>query len=61
MEVLFSLLAERYDRGSVLILSNLPFSTLSTALGNRYAIPTFPQGRLLLQSRPEKILDALNR
>ena len=26
MEVLFSLLAERYERGSVLISSNLPFS-----------------------------------
>jgi len=26
MEVLFTLLAERYERGSVLITSNLPFS-----------------------------------
>jgi len=26
MEVLFTLLAERYERGSVLISSNLPFS-----------------------------------
>jgi len=26
MEVLFALLAERYERGSVLISSNLPFS-----------------------------------
>ena len=27
MEVLFSLLAQRYERGSVMISSNLPFST----------------------------------
>jgi len=26
MEVLFTLLAERYERGSVMITSNLPFS-----------------------------------
>ena len=26
MEVLFTLLAERYERGSVLLTSNLPFS-----------------------------------
>jgi DNA replication protein DnaC len=26
MEVLFTLLSERYDRGSVLLTSNLPFS-----------------------------------
>jgi len=26
MEVLFTLLAERYERGSVLVTSNLPFS-----------------------------------
>jgi DNA replication protein DnaC len=26
MEILFSLLAERYERGSVMISSNLPFS-----------------------------------
>jgi len=27
MEVLFTLLAERYERGSVMLTSNLPFST----------------------------------
>ena len=26
MEVVFTLLAERYERGSVLLISNLPFS-----------------------------------
>ena len=30
MEVLFTLLAERYERGSVLITSNLPFSKWET-------------------------------
>ncbi len=29
MEVLFTLLAERYERGSVMITSNLPFSQFS--------------------------------
>jgi DNA replication protein DnaC len=30
MEVLFTLLAERYERGSVLLTSNLPFSKWET-------------------------------
>src|SRR3974377_1445134 len=30
MEVLFTLLAERYERGSVMITSNLPFSKWET-------------------------------
>jgi len=30
MEILFTLLAERYERGSVMITSNLPFSKWET-------------------------------
>jgi DNA replication protein DnaC len=30
MEVLFALLAERYERGSILLTSNLPFSKWET-------------------------------
>ncbi len=46
MEVLFTLLAERYERGSVMLTSNLPFSKWEsifkdplTTQGNRMSKP----------------------
>ena len=36
MEVLFTLLAERYERGSVMLTSNLPFSKLGADLQRRH-------------------------
>ena len=35
MEVVFTLLAERYERGSVLMTSNLPFSKWEKAIFTR--------------------------
>jgi DNA replication protein DnaC len=61
MEVVFTLLAERYERGSVLLTGNLPFSKWEGIFGWNRLRPTLSRSEQKRRNRPPPAPTPLGR